>query len=172
MKEPITNRMTQSPLISLDLARFRPQSDRVSLDLAVFLDQGLVLREREFRAQLSALDTTPYHHAFVRLHCSSAAILPAWTFHLVATTLGPHALLVVQGSELDLEQMIWAEAITQMDLSSYQDKPVIIRGCDNELVPQNAYLLLIKRLQPIAKQLMYGEACAAVPLFKRKKDPR
>ncbi|KRO67899.1 MAG: hypothetical protein ABR84_04045 [Cryomorphaceae bacterium BACL21 MAG-121220-bin10] len=167
MEEPLINRVANSPLISLDLAQFRPKAVRTSLDLASFLDQGLVLREREFRAQMSQLDTTKYHNKFVRLYCSSSAILPAWAYHLVTVTLAGQALIVVQGTESDLELMIWADALAKLDLSPYYDKPVIIKGCDNELVPQTAYLTLIQRLQPITKQLMYGEACSAVPLFKR-----
>jgi hypothetical protein len=36
-------------------------------------------------------------------------------------------------------------------------------------VPENAYLFALQILQPIAKSIMYGEACSAVPLYKKPK---
>jgi len=45
---------------------------------------------------------------------------------------------------------------------------VIIKGCSNKPVPQNAYLFLIDKLYPIAKSILYGEACSSVPLYKKK----
>jgi hypothetical protein len=45
--------------------------------------------------------------------------------------------------------------------------PVIIKGCSNKPVPENAYMLLIAKLQPVVKSLMYGEACSSVPLYKK-----
>ena len=35
-------------------------------------------------------------------------------------------------------------------------------------VPQNAYIMLTSKLKPIAKSIMYGEACSSVPLYKKK----
>jgi len=55
-----------------------------------------------------------------------------------------------------------------LDLSSYQDKFVIIKGCSNKPIPHNAFIQLTTKLKPLVKSLMYGEACSAVPLYKRK----
>jgi len=55
-----------------------------------------------------------------------------------------------------------------LDISEYQDKFLIIKGCATKPVPENAYIELIQKLQPVAKSIMYGEACSSVPLFKRK----
>jgi hypothetical protein len=32
----------------------------------------------------------------------------------------------------------------------------------------SAYVLVAQYLQPFAKSIMYGEACSAVPLYKKK----
>ena len=76
----------------------------------------------------------------------------------------------VNGSLEDLESILYTEVIQQMDLSALADKPVIIKGCANKPVPKNAYLLLINKLQPIVKSIMYGEACSSVPLYKKPKN--
>ncbi len=53
--------------------------------------------------------------------------------------------------------------------SIYLDKPVIIKGCTNKPIPASAYTLLIQKVQPFTKTLMFGEACSTVPLHKASK---
>ena len=66
-----------------------------------------------------------------------------------------------------LETTLYQKIISELDLNFCENKPVIIKGCSNKPVPKNAYLFLIDKLQPIAKSIMYGEACSSVPLFKK-----
>jgi hypothetical protein len=54
-----------------------------------------------------------------------------------------------------------------MDVTPYANMPVIIKGCSRKPVPQNAYIQLINKIQPVARSIMYGEACSSVPLFKK-----
>jgi hypothetical protein len=35
-------------------------------------------------------------------------------------------------------------------------------------VPEKAYMEITKKLQPTVKSLMFGEACSAVPVYKKK----
>jgi hypothetical protein len=56
-----------------------------------------------------------------------------------------------------------------LDYTVYKDKSVIIKGCSKKPVPESAYILAVQYLQPEAKSIMYGEACSAVPLYKRSK---
>ena len=67
-----------------------------------------------------------------------------------------------------LETLLYQEIIDTLEISKYQDKPIIIKGCANKPVPEGAYIALLQKLQPVAKSLMYGEACSSVPLYKRK----
>ena len=55
------------------------------------------------------------------------------------------------------------------DLSIYKNKPVIIKGCTNKKFKKYFYSLLIDKIQPVAKSIMFGEACSSVPIFKAKK---
>ena len=56
----------------------------------------------------------------------------------------------------------------KLDVSPYVGLPVIIKGCSKKPVPPNAYIMATAKIQAVAKSIMYGEACSAVPLFKRK----
>jgi hypothetical protein len=53
---------------------------------------------------------------------------------------------------------------------NFKDKPIIIKGCTNKPIPSSAFTMLIQKLHPVAKTIMYGEACSTVPISKRKKD--
>ena len=61
------------------------------------------------------------------------------------------------------------DKIKNIDPKSFKDKSVIIKGCSDKTVPEDAYVQLISKIQPVVKSLFYGEACSSVPLFKKKK---
>lgn len=169
MAEEIVNRVAKSSLITLNLEDFYQDGPRFEVDLKDWLVEGFILREKEFRKALIEFDWSRYKNAYVALHCSSDAIVPTWAYMLMSTHLQPLAKKVVFGNLETLESILYAEVLSQLDVSAYQDKPIIVKGCSYKPVPQNAYLLLQQRLQPVAKSIMYGEACSAVPLFKQKK---
>jgi hypothetical protein len=73
------------------------------------------------------------------------------------------------GTLADLERHLFAKMIAELDLSPFADKPLMIKGCSDTSIPEDAYVQLIQRLQPVAKSLFYGEACSSVPLWKAKK---
>lgn len=168
MSKEIINRVAQSKLVTLDLEDYYPEGERILLDIKDWLHEGFVLKEKEFRTSVATHDWARYKDAYVALHCSSDAIVPGWSFMLVATKLQPFAAKVVQGDLETLETSLYQQVIESLDLSAYKDKPVIIKGCSDKPVPSNAYLLITSKLQPIVKSLMYGEACSSVPLYKRK----
>ena len=58
------------------------------------------------------------------------------------------------------------EAISSFDFSSLEGKRVLVKGCSEESIPENAYITLVTKLKPIVKSLMFGEACSNVPIFK------
>ena len=169
MADTIVNRVAASALITFDLEKLYQIGSRQSIDLSQWLDQGLMLKEKEFRAQLKAHDWSIYRDKFIALQCSTEAILPSWAFLLVTTHLQPFARKVVLGNLKDLEVQLFAEQIQLLELSPYKDQPVIIKGCSENTVPQDAYVQLIAKLQPVVKSLFYGEACSSVPLYKKKK---
>ncbi|OEY73697.1 DUF2480 family protein [Salegentibacter salarius] len=170
MAEEIVNRIANSKLITFNLEDYYPEGERVLFDVKDWLLEGFVLRESEFREQAKNHDWSQYEGKFIALTCSSDAIIPAWAFMLLATYLQPYAKKVITGDLETLETVLYTEAILKMDVSDLKDKPVIVKGCAHKPVPKNAYLLLIEKLQPVVKSLMYGEACSSVPLYKKPKN--
>lgn len=168
MDSEIVNRVAASALEVFDLEDYYPDGRRISLDLAQWLEEGLILREKPFREALKNHDWSLYQNAYVALFCSTDAIVPAWATILVATHLNDYARRVVSGSLEDIDTELYAEILPQIDYEAYRDKPVIIKGCSRKPVPTSAYLMAASHLQRVAKSIMYGEACSAVPLYKRK----
>jgi len=58
------------------------------------------------------------------------------------------------------------EAIKAYDFESFKDKRVLVKGCSDETIPENAYVELVERLRSLVKSLMFGEACSNVPILK------
>jgi len=164
----IVNRVAQSKLVTFDLEEYYPEGTRLQLDIKEWLYEDLILKEKEFRNQIALHNWEQYNDAYVALYCSTEAIIPGWAYMLVSTKLQPYAKKVVLGSLEDLETTLFQSVIEDLDISDFKDKPVIIKGCSNKPVPPNAYLWATIKLQPVAKSIMYGEACSSVPLFKRK----
>ncbi|HET8839606.1 MAG TPA: DUF2480 family protein [Flavobacteriaceae bacterium] len=167
-EETIINRVANSKLLTFDLEEIYPSGERTVLDIKDWLHEGFVLREKEFREHLKNQTWENFSGKYVALTCSSDAIVPTWAFILVATYLQPVAKKIVIGNLESLETAIFFEALSNIDVSEFENKPVIIKGCARLPVPENAYLLLIEKLQPVVKSLFFGEACSSVPLFKRK----
>lgn len=163
----IVNRVAESALEVFDLEDYYPAGARVHIDIGQWLQDG-ILREKPFRDALKNWDWQQYAGAYVAVDNHSDAIVPAWAEVLVATHLAPVAKKVVIGDAQALESALYRELIGQIDFEKYRDKPVILKGCARKPVPRDAYVAAISRLQSVAKSVMYGEACSAVPLYKRK----
>ena len=167
--EEIVNRVANSKLVTFDLEEYYQQGKRHVLDIKDWLFEGLVLREKEFRKHVDTHHWEQYKDTYVALYCSTDAIVPAWAYMLLTSKLVPYTKKVITGDMEQLETVLYTEVINNLDFSQYQDMPVIIKGCSHKPVPKNAYLLLLQKLQPVAKSIMYGEACSSVPIFKKKK---
>jgi hypothetical protein len=163
-EEPIVNRVANSPLKTFDLETLYVEGVRTTLDIAQWFEEGELLRESSFRNTLKEADLEGYRGTHVALQCSSDTILPQWTYSLVTTTLSPIAQTVIVGNLEQLEVVLYERALAKVDFSIYKDVPVILKGCSKKPVPDQAYVSAAMALKKVAKKLMYGEACSAVPL--------
>ena len=168
MGEEIINRVAASALEEINLEHYFPKEQIVTFDLKPFLFMELILKEKDFREALLKVDWNEYAGKVVAVTCSADAIIPMWAYMLVASYLQPVANDVIFGNEEDALKEVFLKNISSIDLSQYNDKRIVIKGCGNLPVKEYAYLEITKRLRATAKSIMYGEACSTVPVFKRK----
>ena len=170
----LTNRVAESEITVYNLADLWDDAPVDELDIEPFLVQGLMLKEEPFREDVKAYDFSQHAGHHVAIHCSTDAIVPTWGYMLLASKLEGIARSVTFGHEDDLIRDYYIRALEDEDWSAYADKPVVIKGCGGDTVPDVAYLIATQKLQGVARKLMYGEPCSSVPLWRRpqkKKKP-
>ena len=165
--EEIRNKVTENTnLITFNLEDYYVEGKRVLVDISQWLDQGFILREKEFRNSLDAFNWQQYQNTLVAVYCSTDAIIPVWAYMLFTAKASKYAKKVVLGDFNTLETQLFQEQLAQIKISYYQNKFVIIKGCSQKPVPESAYVIAMEKLIPVAKSVMYGEACSSVPLYK------
>jgi hypothetical protein len=167
MKKEIINKVENSSLKTIDLDLLIPKTPRVILDIKKWLKNDLILIEKDFRGLIKSHNWNQYLGKYVSIQCSNNAIIPDWAFMLVSKSLKELEIENFIGSLEIMEHIIVKKTIDKLDLSSFKDKSIIIKGCSKKSIPKSSYSFLIDRLQPIAKKIMFGEACASVPIFKK-----
>jgi hypothetical protein len=164
----IINRVTESGLISLDLADYKPTQEIIGIDISEQLWQGLVLKEKDFRQWIKENNWENFRDTAVYIHCSVDAIVPTWAFMLIASKLENVASLFLVGTKEDIQKQLIIQNIKNVSLEPFVDGRVIVKGCSDIPCPDFAMVELLKHLQPVVKTLMYGEPCSTVPIFKKK----
>lgn len=162
----IKNKIAESGLVNFDISTLSPNGKRIGIDLKDFLFEGLILREKNFRKDVEDLDLADYKDAYVYVYCSSDAIIPLWAYFVISAKITSVSRKIIFGNLEDLEVLLMHNAIQTYDFSELQDKRVLVKGCSDEKIPENAYIELVEQLKPVVKSLMFGEACSFVPIFK------
>jgi hypothetical protein len=168
--EEIVNRVAVSGIVSLDLEELYHPGERVLYDIKDNLWQGMILKEKDFREFLKSHDWTQYQGKNVAVTCSEDAIVPTWAYMLLAVQLEPYANAIVFGDLNALEDKLFADAISKLNISEYEGKRVVVKGCSKVNVPISAYVEISRLLKPIVQSLMFGEPCSTVPLYKKPKS--
>jgi hypothetical protein len=168
----IVNRVATSPIITFNLEDYYHSGERVVYDIADNLFQGLILREKDFRSFVKEHYWEQYQDKNVALVCTADAIVPTWAYMLLATKIEPYANTIVFGDESVLDYALFKEALSKVNLTEFQDRPVVIKGCGDLPVPESAYVEITRLIRPFAKSIMYGEPCSTVPLYKKPRQPK
>lgn len=168
IQETIVNKVAQSGLVTVDLAQFAPQGERVIYDIKDNLFHGLILKEKDFRDFVKEHDWQQYTGKFVAITCTADAIVPTWAYMLLANRLQPYAKDIVFGDPSTLETVLFERALEKLDIETYRDQRVVVKGCGDIPVPESAFVKFTAMLSKVAKSIMYGEPCSTVPIFKRK----
>jgi hypothetical protein len=168
MSDEIVNKVANSGLINFDLEEHYPKGKRQCIDLKDWLYEGLILREKAFREAVKSYDWSQHQDELVCIDCTADAIVPVWAYMLITSSLNPFAQKVVRGNMEQLESALFQEVIDKLDIQPFIDQRVIIKGCSQLPVPESAYIAITSKLNPVAKSIMYGEACSSVPIYKKK----
>ena len=167
MEEVFVNKVAESGIITLDLEEFYPKEATVVFDMKDHLFMGLILKEKDFREIMKALDLEPYTGMNIALTCSADAVIPVWAYMLVVSYLQPIAKEIIFGDADFLHKTIFLKNIAQINIANYEDKRVVIKGCGELPIAEVAYVAITGLLRPVAKSIMYGEPCSTVPIFKK-----
>jgi len=171
---PIRNKIQESGIQVLDPEDFLlPLSQIQPLDLADYLGEWGVLREKDFRARVQAMDTAPFAGRWVALFCSIEAVWPPWAVMVLAAHLQTKDPLAVPkgiefGTPDQVQRSLALERIRQMDTETYLDARLMIKACSRAEWTPSLYLALTQRLLGVVQTLFYGEPCSAFPIYKRR----
>ena len=117
---------------------------------------------------LKEFDFSIYTNKVVALFCSSDAIVPMWAYMLATSYLNKVGNKIHFGTKEEVFQKIFAENIDGIDTSEFEKQKVIVKGCGHIPLTEALYIAITKKLQNTVNSLMFGEACSAVPVFKKK----
>ena len=162
----IINKVANSGLVNFDISDLVPKGKRLGIDIKDFLWDRMILKEIDFREKIKNIDEEIYKDAYVYIYCSEDVIIPLWAYFLITSKITDVAKKIVFGNREDLEVLLMHNAIQTYDFSDLRDKRVLVKGCSDEFIPNNAYVELVEQLKPLVKSLMFGEACSNVPIFK------
>jgi len=168
MSDEIVNKVANSALITIDLTDYAPKETIATLDVKDFLFKGIILKEKDFRNKLKKFVFSVYGDKIVALYCSSDAIVPMWAFMLLTSYLNNSASKIHFGTKEEVFQKIFSDNIDAIDATEFENKKVIVKGCGQVPFTEALYIAITKKLQNTVSSLMFGEACSAVPVFKKK----
>jgi hypothetical protein len=98
MEKEIINRVANSVIVTLDLEDYYLEGKRIQLDISPWLEEGVVLREKDFREHVKMHNWSQYQDNYVALGCSTDAIIPGWAYMLVSLELAHYAKKTVVGT--------------------------------------------------------------------------
>ena len=169
MSEVFINKVSESGIVTIDLETYFPKEQIMVFDIRQYLFMELILKEKDFRQALKELDTEPYKNKITAITCSADAIIPMWAYMLIASELQPVAKIVILGNEEEARKKILIKNIQQINIEEFIDKRMVIKGCGETAIPEEAYLEITNLLRPVAKSIMFGEPCSTVPVYKKAK---
>tara|TARA_Y100000022_G_C13253199_1_gene378240 strand:- start:776 stop:1282 length:507 start_codon:yes stop_codon:yes gene_type:complete len=168
MDYKIINRVSKSKIMTIDFNDFLGDTNFEVIDLKNWLKDEFILVESDFREKIKSFNWEVLKEKTVLIQCSNDAIIPHWAYLLISSKLTEFEIKNFIGNQNEFKNYQIIDGIKNLDEKLFIDKPVIIKGCSDISDNNYFYSLIIEKLQPIAKSIMFGEACSAVPVFKRK----
>ena len=166
MDDVIINKVANSGLVTIDLEDFLPKEKVEAFDLKEHLFKGLILKEKDFREALKNFDWEIYRNRYVAITCTADAIIPLWAYMLVTAYVQPIAKDVYAGTVEEMKKNVCLKNMSTIKFEEFAGQRIIVKGCGDQQVDSTIYAEITKQLRPLAKSIMYGEACSNVPIFK------
>ena len=166
MAKEIVNRVKNSGIITIDFDDLL-LPNIFEIDLKDWLVDDFFLVEKNFRESINLHNWITYSNSYVCIFCSNDAIIPQWAYMLLSSKISEVTNKVIIGKSDQLYEKIYQDLIENLNLDDYRNKSVVVKGCSSNKAPKNAYYLITSKLKDVAKSIMYGEACSAVPVFKK-----
>jgi hypothetical protein len=170
MSEEFVNKVAESGIITLDLEKYFPDAEIVLFDIKDYLFMGLILKEKDFRQALKDLDVQKYQQKIVAVTCTADAIVPMWAYMLISSTLQTVSKEIIFGNENEVKTKLLIRNILHINKEAFIDKRVVVKGCGEMPIPEEAYLEVTNLLRPVVKSIMFGEPCSTVPIYKKAKE--
>jgi hypothetical protein len=167
MSDEIVNKVAEAGIEQLDLKDFLLKESILEIDLKHQLWNEFVLKEKDFRDWIKSNDWSVYSNKVVAVYCSADAVIPAWAYMLVTSELKDAKAIYCADPEQARAEYFF-DNLKSWNVNQLTDKRVMVKGCSDIPDPEKAYVILTQKLVPVAKSLMFGEPCSAVPVFKRK----
>lgn len=163
------NKVAKKAIETIDLVKLIDINNIKGFDIKPFLFQGLILREKDFRASLKDFDFKTYQQQQVYIYCSAEAIVPMWAYMLLSSYFSDLGIPHIFAADLNEAVNNFVEkAILNLDEKAYENKRVIVKGCSGKLsISENNYVKITEKLKPVARSIAYGEACSMVPIAKK-----
>lgn len=158
------NKAEASGIIAFDLLHYKPSVEIVELDIKDHLFMGMIVKEKEFKESIAAIDFSVYNEKAVGIICSTDAIIPPWAFMMLMEKLSPYVRYADLNNAETILLDLWKRRLIYADLKSYKNEKVVVRA--NADHDPSLYLLAAGLLKPLVKSLMYGEIGLPKVIFK------
>lgn len=168
METAIKNKVAESGIVTINLEDFFPEEPTTVFDIKDYLFMEMILKEKDFREALKNTNWKKFEGKNVGIICTADAIIPLWAYMLITSYLQPIANFVAVGNEQQIINRLMVQKINEINIEDYTEKRIVIKGCGDKLVSEEAYTEITRILLPVVKSLMYGEPCSTVPVFKKR----
>lgn len=163
----IVNRVANSGLVTIDLQSIADQEIFHCIDIRPALWQGLALREADLKSFTEQLLEQDVSQKVLWLDVPADIVVPQWAYIWMQSKLYGKSKGFYLGPLMEAQRSFLKSYVMGLKEEDWSGQRVVIKGCTDERVTSEIQMMLVQKLLPFVKSLMYGEPCSTVPLFKR-----
>ncbi|MDR2285462.1 MAG: DUF2480 family protein [Sphingobacterium sp.] len=164
-EEVFFNKVHASGIITVDLMDYESQEEVVFLDIKDFLFMALIIKEKEFKEELSRYDWAALSDRVVAIGCSEDTIIPTWVYFMLADKLHGIAKRVDYRTVEEVKNLLWREELVRAEFTHLEGAKVVVKA--NPKIDPDLFMVVVDKLRPVVATLMYGEAGMPKVIFKR-----